>query len=46
MGTRGPPTSSTILTYRRTSYDIERAQNKIREAGLPPFLADRLAIGR
>lgn len=35
-----------IMTYRRIPYDIERAQNKIREAGLPPFLADRLAIGR
>ena len=35
-----------IMTYRRIPYDIERAQNKIREAGLPPFLANRLAIGR
>jgi hypothetical protein len=34
------------MTFRRTPYYVERAQNKIREAGLPPFLADRLAIGR
>jgi diadenosine tetraphosphatase ApaH/serine/threonine PP2A family protein phosphatase len=35
-----------LMTFRRTHYDVERAQNKIREAGLPPFLAERLAIGR
>ena len=35
-----------MLRYRRVAYDVETAQNKIREAGLPPFLADRLAIGR
>ena len=29
----------------RVSYDLETAQRKIREAGLPPFLADRLANG-
>ncbi len=27
-------------------YDLERAQRKIREAGLPPYLAERLAHGR
>lgn len=31
---------------RRIPYDIERAQAKIRQAGLPGFLADRLAVGR
>jgi diadenosine tetraphosphatase ApaH/serine/threonine PP2A family protein phosphatase len=35
-----------LMTFRRIPYDVERAQNKIRDAGLPPFLADRLAIGR
>lgn len=29
----------------RVSYDLETAQRKIREAGLPPLLADRLARG-
>jgi diadenosine tetraphosphatase ApaH/serine/threonine PP2A family protein phosphatase len=31
---------------RRVAYDVAAAQRKIREAGLPAFLADRLAIGR
>lgn len=35
-----------LVTYRRTEYDIEGAQKKIREAGLPDILADRLAAGR
>jgi diadenosine tetraphosphatase ApaH/serine/threonine PP2A family protein phosphatase len=35
-----------MLRYRRVPYDVETAQNKIRDAGLPPFLADRLAVGR
>jgi predicted phosphodiesterase len=34
------------VSYQRTPYDIETAQGKIREAGLPAVLADRLAIGR
>lgn len=34
------------VTYCRTPYDIETAQKKIREAGLPPILADRLTVGR
>ncbi len=37
---------SGLVTYRRTEYDIEGAQRKIRDAGLPPILADRLAVGR
>jgi len=32
--------------YHRTPYDVETAQRKIREAGLPPILADRLQVGR
>jgi predicted phosphodiesterase len=34
------------LFYRRAAYDVEQAQAKIRAAGLPPLLADRLAAGR
>ena len=34
------------LTYVRVPYDIERAAQKIRAAGLPPFLATRLTWGR
>ena len=34
------------LTLHRVEYDLEKAQRKIREAGLPPYLADRLAYGR
>jgi diadenosine tetraphosphatase ApaH/serine/threonine PP2A family protein phosphatase len=35
-----------MVTYHRTSYDVETAQRKIRDAGLPPILADRLTVGR
>lgn len=35
-----------MAIYRRTEYDIAGAQRKIRAAGLPPILADRLAEGR
>jgi diadenosine tetraphosphatase ApaH/serine/threonine PP2A family protein phosphatase len=34
------------FTLKRISYDIECTQKKIVEAGLPPFLASRLASGR
>jgi diadenosine tetraphosphatase ApaH/serine/threonine PP2A family protein phosphatase len=34
------------LTYVRVPYDIESAARKIRDAGLPAFLAARLAVGR
>jgi diadenosine tetraphosphatase ApaH/serine/threonine PP2A family protein phosphatase len=34
------------LTYVRVDYDIERAAQKINDAGLPRFLAARLFIGR
>jgi predicted phosphodiesterase len=37
---------SKVVTYRRVEYNVARAQKKIREAGLPPVLADRLAVGR
>jgi predicted phosphodiesterase len=35
-----------MVTYHRTPYDVETAQRKIRDAGLPPILADRLTVGR
>ena len=35
-----------LVTYCRTDYDVEAAQKKIRESGLPPILADRLSMGR
>ena len=35
-----------VLTYFRTEYDVSAAQKRIREAGLPPILADRLTVGR
>jgi len=34
------------VEIRRIEYDIESAQAKIRKAGLPDVLADRLALGR
>lgn len=34
------------ISIRRVEYDLRRAQQKIRDAGLPPQLADRLAIGK
>jgi len=34
------------VTYRFVEYDIEKAQAKIRSAGLPSMLADRLSVGR
>ena len=35
-----------FLIYYRLPYDVRKAQEKIRRAGLPPLLADRLAAGR
>jgi diadenosine tetraphosphatase ApaH/serine/threonine PP2A family protein phosphatase len=34
------------FALHRVEYDLEKAQRKIREAGLPPYLAERLAYGR
>ncbi len=34
------------VLYRFVEYDIRKAQAKIRAAGLPEMLADRLAVGR
>ncbi|MGA2135579.1 MAG: metallophosphoesterase family protein [Bryobacteraceae bacterium] len=35
-----------FVIFYRVPYDVEKAQGKIRRAGLPPLLADRLAAGR
>ena len=35
-----------LVTYCRTAYDVERAQRRIRDSGLPKILADRLSVGR
>jgi diadenosine tetraphosphatase ApaH/serine/threonine PP2A family protein phosphatase len=35
-----------VVTYRRAEYDLAAAQKKIRDAGLPAILADRLSAGR
>jgi diadenosine tetraphosphatase ApaH/serine/threonine PP2A family protein phosphatase len=34
-----------LLSHQRVTYDVEAAQAKILGAGLPPFLASRLAAG-
>ncbi len=34
------------VNIRRLEYDLRTAQQKIREAGLPTILAERLALGR
>lgn len=39
-------TESCEITYCRAPYDIETAAGRIRENGLPPWLADRLSQGR
>jgi diadenosine tetraphosphatase ApaH/serine/threonine PP2A family protein phosphatase len=39
-------TSSFEITYCRVPYDVETAARRIRENGLPVWLADRLTIGR
>jgi predicted phosphodiesterase len=39
-------TEAWTATYRRVSYDIDRASEAIRSADLPPHLAQRLHIGK
>jgi diadenosine tetraphosphatase ApaH/serine/threonine PP2A family protein phosphatase len=39
-------TSSREITYCRAAYDVEAAAIRIRENGLPPWLAERLSAGR
>ncbi len=35
-----------VVTFYRVKYDVEKAQQRIRDAGLPDRLADRLTLGR
>lgn len=35
-----------VYTHVRAAYDIEQAARGVHEAGLPPFLAERLTLGR
>jgi diadenosine tetraphosphatase ApaH/serine/threonine PP2A family protein phosphatase len=39
-------TMSNAITYCRAPYDVEAAARRIRENGLPRWLADRLSVGR
>ena len=39
-------TASREITYCRVPYDVEAAGRRIRDNGLPTWLADRLALGR
>ena len=39
-------TKSHELTYCRVPYDVEAAAQRIRDNGLPPWLAQRLSMGR
>ncbi len=39
-------TASREITYCRVPYDIDAAASRIRDNGLPVWLADRLAVGR
>jgi len=39
-------TGSRDVTYLRVAYDVEAAASRIRDNGLPAFLADRLSRGR
>ena len=38
--------AAAMMTWHRVAYDIAATQAAIRAAGLPPFLAERLATGR
>ena len=39
-------TASREITYCRVPYDVDTAANRIRDNGLPSWLADRLFVGR
>jgi diadenosine tetraphosphatase ApaH/serine/threonine PP2A family protein phosphatase len=39
-------TVSREITYCRVPYDVDAAAARIRENGLPPWLAERLFVGR
>ena len=34
-----------LVSYFRVEYPVERTQQRMREIGLPPYLADRLSLG-
>jgi len=38
-------TERKVFEFFRVEYDVDKAQLKIKEAGLPEVLAERLAIG-
>ena len=44
VGARSP--AAGVVEIHRTPYPLERTQARIRDAGLPEALAQRLAIGR
>lgn len=35
-----------VIRYRRVEYDIQKAQSRMEERGLPRFLIERLSVGR
>ena len=39
-------TKTRIVKFRRLEYDVEAAMGRVRAAGLPERLAQRLAVGR
>jgi diadenosine tetraphosphatase ApaH/serine/threonine PP2A family protein phosphatase len=39
-------TASREITFCRVAYDVDAAAMRIRENGLPSWLADRLPVGR
>jgi len=39
-------TATREITFCRVPYDVEAAAQRIRECGLPPWLAERLVLGR
>lgn len=39
-------TNARTLTYHRAAYDVEEVARRVRDAGLPEQLADRLMMGR
>ena len=45
-GTEPEAKNAPGVVYRFVEYDLEQAQTRIRQEGLPGMLADRLAVGR
>jgi predicted phosphodiesterase len=41
-----PDSTEDVVEFRRVRYDIDRIQRLMRDAGLPPRLAERLSFGR